>query len=38
MPRQIKQYLSKYVRNFDPIEILTLVAGVIFVAAIATVF
>jgi hypothetical protein len=38
MPGQIKQYLSKYVPNFDAVEILTLVAGVIFVVAIATVF
>ena len=38
MRTQIKQHLSNYVAYFDAIEILTLAAGVVFVAAIATVF
>jgi hypothetical protein len=38
MRTQIKQHLSNYVPYFDAIEILTLAAGVVFVAAIATVF
>jgi len=38
MGEQIVQRLSNRVPHFDTIEILTLVAGVIFVAAIATVF
>ncbi len=38
MRKQIKQRLSNYVLQFDAIEILTLAAGVLFVAAIATVF
>jgi hypothetical protein len=38
MRTQIKQHLSNYVPYFDAIEILTLAAGVLFVAAIATVF
>jgi len=38
MRKQIKQHLSNYVPYFDAIEILTLAAGVLFVAAIATVF
>ena len=38
MRTQIKQHLSNYVPYFDAIKILTLAAGVVFVAAIATVF
>jgi hypothetical protein len=38
MRTQIKQHLGNYVPYFDGIEILTLAAGVLFVAAIATVF
>ena len=38
MRAQTKQHLSNYVPYFDAIEILTLAAGVVFVAAIATVF
>jgi hypothetical protein len=37
MRTQIKQHLSNYVPYFDAIEILTLAAGVVLVAAIATV-
>ncbi len=36
--RQIKQHLSNYVQRFDPIEVLTLAAGVLLVVAIVTVF
>jgi hypothetical protein len=38
MRTQIKQHLSNYVPYFDAIEILTLAVGVLFGAAIATVF
>jgi len=38
MRKQIKQHLSNYVPYFDVIEILVLGTGVLFVAAIATVF
>jgi hypothetical protein len=36
--RQINQHLRNYVRRFDPIEILTLAAGVLLVVVVATVF
>ena len=37
MRTQIKQHLSNYVPYFDAIEVLMLAAGILFVAAIATV-